>query len=178
MLYLDCINSDYPAVLTVFVDQPAANSNDTYDLWSGTAVHTFIGIIQNGNTSIVGFYPEGAAKPSSKIHVSVLNNDEGHDYDVSISMNIAKDKLGIILNYIKNPPLVYNLDTYNCTDFAIDVANKCGMNLPDTEGTWPNGSGTNPGCLGQDIRNMSTTDIISIDPVGGKAPANVKSCNP
>lgn len=62
---------------------------------------------------------------------------------------------------IKKGRVLYNLNSYNCTDFAIAVASKGGLSLPATTrqenlmGGLLKFNGRNPGDLGQDIRNMS-----------------------
>ena len=171
--YLDCFNANMPATVTIYVDQPIANSSATY---SYTVGHAFIGISQSGNTSILGFYPIDFSKPTKKSDQSVLGDDSNHSFDVSISKAVSSSELAAILTYVKDYPQTYHLDDFNCTDFAIAIGSLAGMSLQDTQGTWPGGGGSNPGNLGQDIRNMTLSSDMTRDTAGGTSPSNVKNC--
>jgi len=177
--YLKCFDESLGATVTVYVDQPTANSNAT---WSGSTNspevgHTFISISQGGITRTLGYYPEGGIKPMiSNSAPGILVDDSEHPYDVSISRSLTPGQLTSLLISIKNPIATYNLDNNNCSDFSLSLANSRGFNLPDTQGTWPGGGGTNPGNLGQDIRAMSSTSGSTIDASGGDAPLNSGTC--
>ncbi|NNF21305.1 MAG: hypothetical protein HKN67_05140 [Saprospiraceae bacterium] len=67
----------------------------------------------------------------------------------------------------------YNLNSFNCTDYAIGVANAIGLGIPDTDKDWYVGSGSNPGSLGEDLRDYSGGD--SSNTSGGSSPNS--SCN-
>jgi len=49
------------------------------------------------------------------------------------------------------------------------IFNQTGNTLPDTNGSWPEGGGNNPGNLDQDIRNLNNANITT-NPNGGTAP--------
>jgi len=171
--YLECFNTDIGAKLTVYVLQPVPNSNATH---SGTSVgHAFISIQQGNHITVIGFYPVSDwITPLTPFGTGIYGNDSKAYYNVSITKNINSGQLQNILNYIyNNQGATYNLNTYNCTDFAIDIGNLAGLNLPDSVGEWPGGEGSNPGVLGQHIRNMSgsTKSNSSL-----KAPKSTK-CN-
>ena len=163
--YLKCINSNSSATITIYVDQPVANSSAPY---SGVNVgHAFVGISQGSNTSIFGFYPKNYAKPGSTTDESTLGDDSNHSIDVSVSKNVTQSQLAGILYYANNHSGTYDLNNCNCTDFAIAIGNLAGMNLPDTPGTWPGGGGSNPGALGQDIRSMTLSSGMNRNTSGG-----------
>jgi len=171
--YLECFNADIGAKLTVYVLQPVPNSNATH---SGTSVgHAFISIQQGNHIMVIGFYPvSNWITPLTPSGTGIYGNDSKAYYNVSITKNINSGRLQNILNYIyNNQDATYNLNTYNCADFAIDIGNLAGLNLPDSVGEWPGGEGSNPGVLGQYIRNMSgsTKSNSSL-----KAPKS-KKCN-
>jgi len=163
------------ATLVIYVDQPIANSDQVVS-YTGNVGHTFVGLIQGGNTSIFGFYPENSGKPGSTDN-GALGNDASNPFDVSILINISPSQLNAIMNYIRNNNNGYDLDNYNCTDFAIEIAALAGLNLPDTFASWGIGGGSNPASLGQDIRNMNLGDGVNRNITGGNAPANSRTCD-
>lgn len=177
--YLKCFDTIKSASFTIFVDQPTANSSDTWSGWptSPDVGHTFISITQDSITRILGFYPAGGVNPfTSPSANSALHNNENHEFDVSLTTDISASQLSSIVGSIKNFNPTYNLNTYNCTDFGLEMANSLGLNIPDTNGTWPGGGGSNPGNLGQDIRGLSTGTGVTKDMGGGNAPSNNGGC--
>jgi len=153
--FLKCINASLGAKLTVYCKQPIANSSASHD---GTYVgHSFISIQQGNQVKVIGFYPvSDYINPLNPSGNGVYGNDSNEEFNTSISINISPSKLYQILQYIYNTQNAnYNLNTFNCTDFAINVGNLGGLNLPDGYGTWPGGGGSNPGALGQYIRSLS-----------------------
>ncbi|MFA9372014.1 MAG: hypothetical protein ACERIH_09925 [Labilibaculum antarcticum] len=172
--YLDCIDPSLPVTLTIYVDQPIANSN--YTVFTSVG-HTFVGLTQGDNTVILGFYPKNGAKPTMELDFSILGNDSDTAYDVSITKEITTGQVNAILYYIENYPKKYQLSIFNCTDFGINVAKFGGLNLPDTSSKWLGGEGSNPGNLGQDIRNMQLPNGVNRNLNGGISPSNNKSCN-
>ena len=55
-------------------------------------------------------------------------------------------------------PGTYDLNTNNCTDAAIGAGAAVGISVPDTQGTWPFGGGSNPGDLGEDLRLLNNNN--------------------
>lgn len=155
--YLKCFNLSQGATLIIYVDQPKANTPDS---WSGLITdpdvgHTFIAIQQGNIRRVFGYYPRNSVNPySAPSDPAAFGNDQGHLFDVSLSIPITASQLINVIGYSINAPSTYNLNSYNCTDFGISIGNLAGLNLPDSYGTWPNGGGSNPGQLGQNIRGM------------------------
>lgn len=176
--YLDCFNVSQNATITIYVDQPIPNSSDAWKATLSGAVvgHTFVSITQGNNTSVFGFYPNGDPNPYSPTKPGVMGNDSGEAYDVSISTTVSGSVLETILNYSINYNSTYNLNTYNCSDFGIEIGNLAGLNLPDAFGTWPGGGGSNPGALGQHIRGVTPSGSVTTNTTGGTSPANNKGC--
>ena len=178
--YLKCFDLSQDASLTIYVDQPTPNSPGT---WSGTVFkpdvgHTFITITQGQYTRSLGFYPDGGVSPlGSPSNTSMLVEDSNHPYDVSVQLSISSSQLANIYNDITGANNTYNLNSYNCTDFAFDVSSSGGLNLPDTYGSWSGGGGSNPDNLGQDIRSMSTTANFTVNKSSGSSPSNAGVCN-
>lgn len=156
--YLKCFNLTLNAQFTIYVKQPTANSGVS---WSGSSTdpdvgHTFIAIQQGNTRRVFGYYPDGTVDPYlSPSDPPAFGNDQGHLFDVALSIPINPSQLQNIISTSENAiSTTYNLNTNNCTDFAIQTGNLAGLNLPDAFGTWPGGGGSNPGQLGQVIRGM------------------------
>ena len=174
--YLDCFDSQSSAELTIYADQPTANSTES---WSGSFLdpnvgHTFISIKQNNITRYLGFYPQNGVNPTSPSTTGIYVNDSGHDFDVSVSINLSPSQFSGVYNHILNYNSTYNLNSNNCTDFGISVGNLAGLQIGSCYGTWPMGGGDNPGKFGEVMRNLEKG---SINKSGGTAASNTGNCN-
>ena len=161
--------------VTIYVQQPYPGTRSTWVALdaAGTKMqkspvfvgHTFISLKQvSGNETIsrnAGYYPATSVTPTSPITSGDLNNDQHRRYDVSLTVDVAYDQFSRIINYINSGVRYYNLNTFNCTTFALDALSKGGINLPRTEGSWPSGGGLNPGDLGEDIRSMKLSSNMT-----------------
>ena len=188
--YLDCFNSATSSdnfKLTVFVDQPIANDDDTW-VNNGTLLdpeidvgHTFIGIQMNQGGAItnqtIGFYPSSGVNPLNPDTTGAWIDDGAHHYDVSVSIDLNYTEFTNLINFIQTYGTpIYDLNSENCTDAAIDIANSAGMGLTDTHGTWPGGGCSNPGNLGQDVRGIDTPGL-SVNNTPGHAPLSSGACD-
>ncbi len=161
---------------TIFVDQPGVggdrdNNEGVPFVGSGIDVgHTFIQIIvkkEDGSTSSItmGFYP-GDGETINPVIPNVtgsLENDGGHIYDVKYTTEIDKTKASNVLDYANETVTKdtrYDLNNFNCTDFGLESAKKAGIDLPDTQGSWTGGGGSNPGDLGEDIRKRNIVESL------------------
>ncbi|MCC9018719.1 MULTISPECIES: hypothetical protein [Flavobacterium] len=174
--YFKNFNLNSEGTLHVYVDQPIANKSDAYDGMVNPEVgHTFLAIEQNGIVRVIGYYPSNGVNPFTSPGSSpAYLNDSGHSYDVRISKTLTASQLSEVISKITNYSGQYNLNTNNCSDFAQQIAATGGLKLPNTDGSWPGGGGTNPGNLGQDIRNMALPSGASIKTTGGIALSNSK----
>lgn len=153
----------------VYVNQPGEGGD--MDVFEGNGItsivdpgHSFLRLVRHnadGTTvdKTIGFYPEGHVNKPTKKGESVapggLRDDTNAEYDVSISETIDESGFNNILDYIDaNKEAEYNLDEYNCTDFVIQAARAGGFYLPDSKGYWPGGGGSNPGHLGEGVRDL------------------------
>lgn len=94
-----------------------------------------------------------------------------------VAKTISGNQLQQIINFSINHNPTYNLNTYNCTDFVIEIGNIMGIGLPDCYSTFGAGGGSNPAALGQYIRNnFSTNATYTVNKSGGTAPTNYKGC--
>lgn len=164
-------SSNYTYQVSICVSQPNPGARDawTFNSSGGSSNtgnpffvgHTFMVLTETSPSKTiarnVGFYPSGKVTPSSPTAVGALNNDESHDYNISLTINLNSSEFTSLLNYIEQintTGVTYNLNTYNCTTFAINALGNIGINLPKTTGSWFNGGGYNPGDFGEDIRQM------------------------
>ena len=183
-LYLECLDRNNPATVTIYVDQPKPETRDVIN--GGYVGHAFIGITQmqnNGTLNVsrfFGFYPETYAAPNNTSDNGVLKVDEGHEYNISLSISITPAKLSELINYITNNNRSYDLSTYNCTSYVLSIANNVlGINLPSSSSCWlpnsPSGCGNNPGDLGEDLRNRggATSSPNSHAPANSGCPADL-----
>lgn len=178
--FLDCFDITQNATLTIYALEPNPGSGDTSVVTiAGASVgHTFISITQGNSTSVYGYYPvSNWINPWNTSGSSVLGNDSNNLFSASITTTISGGQLQLIINASINFNTTYNLNTYNCTDFAIEMGNLGGLNLPPSNGTWTNGgNGSNPGTLGMEIRNRNQQQGQTINTNGGNSPATHKGC--
>ena len=167
------------ATLTIYALEPNPGSGDTsVTTITGASVgHAFISITQGNNTNLYGYYPvSNWINPWNTTGTSVLGNDSNNPFSSSITTTISGSQLQQIINASINFNSTYNLNTYNCTDFAIEMGNLGGLNLPECNGTWRNGNGSNPGTLGIEIRNRSNQQGQTTNTNGGNSPVTHKGC--
>jgi len=198
--YIKCFSNyggtDHTYQVAVCVDQPLPGSREAWALTStgvggstsGTnpvdAGHTFLVLSENfSGYSIVrniGFYPQTDVMPWSTSAQGQLNNDNGHAYNISLTITVDNGQFFNILNYISqgnNSGYLYDLNSNNCTSFAIHALEAGNINLPATVGSWPDGGyGYDPGDLGEDIRNMPLSSNMTRNTTYNDHP-NKYTCN-
>jgi hypothetical protein len=163
--------------LTIFVDQPGAGGDRETFEWVGwmniDPGHAFVRLERDNadgtkSTVTVGFYADGSTPPhpSSPVAKGVIRDDTGHIFEVRKEYIVSEENFYKSLKYIEaieSSKKKYNLNTYNCADFAIRTVKAAGETVPDTQGTWTYtsknglvksfaGGGSNPGDLGEDLR--------------------------
>ena len=160
--------------VTICVDQSIPGKRSAWDLTSNgvhnsssganpvNVGHTFLILSEespNGTiTRNVGFYPQSSVTPYSPTDKGELNNNEQHTYNISLTIEVDGSQFFNILYFIsevKNSNQNYDLNNYNCTSFGIRALMAGNVYLRSTIGSWPGGSGNNPGDLGEDIRSMT-----------------------
>jgi hypothetical protein len=182
--YLKCFDKNQGAKITFYADQPVAGSSQANTITADVG-HAFITIEQNGNRMTLGFYPaSGGIATINSVFVpvnGVMGDDTNHHYDVSLSVNVSGSILTNILNESVNyADKIYNINTDNCSDFSISVANIAGLNISECNGSFGLGifgSGSNPGAFGEELRNLPLSAGMTKDTDGGSAPQNIKNCN-
>ena len=131
------INNNYAGQksITIVISRPVANSRDAATIENGKLNngHSFIRLDDgNGNVQYIGFGPV-----SSSISDMILgNNVEGHfiddsqsDWNVAKIYTITDEQYSAISEYIskvKSENKAYNIETNNCTTFAVNVSKIAG----------------------------------------------------
>lgn len=199
--YFKCFTNgstpDHTYSVQVCVDQPDPGTRQAWGFTPGgpsgsssagnlvNSGHVFLILSENDQGNIttrnVGFYPSTLVIPTTSGAYSqgALNNDQSHTFDISLTVNVSSNQFYSVLNYVSlgnNPGYDYNLSTNNCTTFAINAMAAGGVSLPSTNGSWPGGSGNDPGDLGEDIRNMPLSSNMSRNTVDSDHP-NTGNCN-
>lgn len=178
--YFRCIKSASPAILTIYVDQPKPGSTVPV---AGTDVgHSWVSISQTiGGTTVtrvVGYYPLDGASPVDPRDTGVMVNDSGHPYDVSVSVPLTPREVRQFLEFtINRVPPIYDLNSFNCTDFVVDACRAANVALPENSQSWIGGGGLSPGQLGEDLRTHDIpfkTETRDLD--GGVSPTNTGGC--
>jgi hypothetical protein len=174
--FLKCFLRNLGAKVTIYVDQPVPGTRNFITTTNGfrDVGHVFVGIEQTVNgvttTRFFGYYPSGKVSMFSSGQPHMFGNDSHDDYDVKIETNVTATQLAAILDMAYNARASYDLYSYNCADFGIDIGRAAGLNIPYTKGSvFP---GRNPGDLGQDLRN-----IPGANETPGLAPSNTGNCN-
>ena len=191
--YIKCFTSNasagYSYKVTLCVDQPVPGTRQAWGLSSasgnGTPVdvgHVFLIFTQTSPTGTitrnVGFYPGGNVTPVCPAAQGQLNNDANSTYNISLTISLTNTQFFSMLGYTSlgnNPGFYYNLNSNNCASFALATLSKGGINISSAIGTWLNGSGYDPGDLGEDIRSMTLGSNMTRNTVSNYHP-NLGSC--
>jgi len=176
---LECFNLNQEAKLTIYMQQPTENTDIV--IGQNQTGHAFIGIEQNGVIRQFGYYPEtGASQALLAVGVDYtpeIRRNNNYLYHVSISQNISSSQLTEIVNYAINYPTPYNVNNYACTDYAIEIGNLGGMNLPSTTVNYITFSGRSLGVLGQEVRAMDSNETRTITTNSTNSPSSQGDCN-
>lgn len=146
--------------IILHVKQPRTGSRKAFTGLDNVG-HTFITLIKYNTDSTsesrsFGFYPQKdnllSATPLIPVSTSVFKDDAYHEWDESIGKFIShkrfKKIIRLITRYNKRN---YNLSNNNCSDFGLVAAAVAGIQIENTRGSWPLGSGNNPANAGQSI---------------------------
>lgn len=172
--YLRCFSNlagntnQYQVSIAVIQPRPGTREKWTFtvptaeDLRFIKVGHSFLILSQKGpnGTTVrnIGFYPQGMAGPASPTSPGVLNNDQDRISNIILNITMSGNQFMNVLDYINQHEFSeYNMNSYNCTTFALGALFSAGINITATQGTWPGGQGFNPGDLGEDIRQMTPT---------------------
>lgn len=194
--YMDCFSagSTDTYTVTLAVEQPVPGTRQPWTLSSTglggsssgnnpvNAGHTFLIFTENpgqwATTRNVGFYPTTMVLPGSPSSPGVFNNDDNSGYNISLTVTVSSTQFFAMLNYMYQATntATYNLNSNNCTDFAVDAMDAGGVSIPTRVGSWVGGQGLDPGDLGEDIRGMQLSSNMTRSTSGGAHP-NAGTCN-
>ena len=134
--YLKCFSSipDAGAIcsIKILTDIPVDRDPGAFFDWeNGSPGHTFLQIKKiNGNQIVqqnIGFYPVTGWKNTLTTAPSdgKLVDNFSHEFNASLNMNLTPEKFQQIITHIEylSNFIRYDIDEYNCTDFALDVFN-------------------------------------------------------
>ena len=174
--YLKCFETlaDVGSIcsIKILTDIPVNGDPSKFFDWTNSSPgHTFLQFTKtNAGNSIqqyFGFYPEAGWKTiaSTAPVKGKFADNQGHEFNASLTMNITPDKFRSALNKIAylSRFIQYDIDEYNCTDFALEVFNsvRAGnyLEIPMYDipgGTAINGTATPQG-LYQKLVSMSSS---------------------
>ena len=173
--------------VTLYVDQPKGNSDiyiNTDAAFGHKVGHAYLGLTQTGAYSlyvnrVLGWYPGQGGNPIYPTGPGVFGQDDGYSggYDVSVTFSVTKDNFFKMIDYINGVSGNYDLNTFNCMDFSVQALQAAGISIPDNYTPWPRGGGSNPGKLGQDLRNMTLPPGATRQPSFGYPAQNTSNCN-
>ncbi len=145
--------------LVFHVKQPVRGKPKIFKL--ANTGHTFITLIKYNSDSTYaaisyGFYPKKdnplSATPLIPSTSSTFKDDSEHAWDEVLGKFISKRRFNKILALTRQyHNIAYHLSKNNCTDFGLKAAALAGLKVWDTKGSWPLGSGNNPGVTGQSL---------------------------
>jgi hypothetical protein len=182
--------------ITLYADIPVdSDPNKLFDFRTGSPGHTFIGILKmnsDGTQAVqqfIGFYPKSGWK-SGLTDAPVEGkfvDDSGHEFNASYNKSLTPDELRSVLVeilYLKN--VRYDIDNYNCTDWALAVFNKAGYGLDiplyAVPGTLPSAGTSTPQGVYNKLKEMkksgaANADQISIGFIKGWVADSKGPCN-
>lgn len=167
-----------------------------FDAQTGSPGHTFLQLTKSSNgqriNQNIGFYPASPFKTllTTAPIDGVFADNQHHEFNASIKMDITAEQLKIVINQIKriarSPK--YDIDDYNCTDFALSVFNSVRgtnileipkLDIPETMN--PYGSNTPQGVYlklkEMKSKNSTEANNITIPGVKGYVGKSHGSCN-
>ncbi len=166
--YMNCFNQipSAGATFTVKLCADIPVNDDPYKINTlSSGGHVFLTLTKsNGENSIsqtVGFYPQngtfaflGLPQPSKVV------NDEIHEYNASLKMDVSEANfLSIVNTALANQSSSYDINNYNCADFALNSFNagrNNPLNIPDTYTSIGAFFGKTPVGLYRKLKNMKT----------------------
>ncbi len=131
--FTDIPNGGATGSIEIFTDIPVNGDPSKFFDWSnGSPGHTFIQLRkQNGGQSVsqnIGFYPKTGWKTTispAPIDGKWVDN-QGHEFNASYKVNLTAEQVqnAVIRILYLSHFIKYDIDEYNCTDWALDVFNE------------------------------------------------------
>ncbi len=116
--------------ITLYADIPVnGDPGQLFNYSTGEVGHTFVQLRKSsGSTSVqqnIGFYPVTGWKSLSSYNVdSKMVDNAGHEFNSSLTASVSSTEFQAALNEVQTiSGKDYNIETWNCTDFALAVFN-------------------------------------------------------
>lgn len=133
--FVNCFNAIPDAGSTcsieISTDIPVdTDPNAFYNFSTGSPGHAFITIKKsNGSLQVtqnIGFYPKSDYKAVTYAPTAgKLVDNAGHEFNASLFMALTPAQLSTVLMRVQQlSNLNYDVDEYNCTDWALDIFNR------------------------------------------------------
>ena len=196
--FINCLNAipdgGSTCSIEILADIPVdKDPNKIFNLRTSSPGHTFLNIRkQNGSQSVsqnIGFYPKSGLKTmltNAPIDGKFVDNGE-HEFNAGYKINITPEKLNAaIMEMLRTKNNKYDIDNYNCTDWAMDVFNAAGGNLQiplyDIPGNVPSIGTRMPNGVYNKLKEMKAANHpqaanINIGIVKGYAGNSTGPCN-
>ncbi|RXK61784.1 hypothetical protein ESA94_01875 [Lacibacter luteus] len=166
--YFKCLDPNSSATITVYVDQPTANTDQLWqDLGSSTANvgDVFIEIQQGSYTRVFGFYPSSPVNENStQTATGVLLDKSNKSYDVALTFGVNSTQFANILNYARHSLTVfptYHFFYNNNVDYAVNILLLGGLPINKPYAYWPNiGTINSAGLLGEILKETQVNSAI------------------
>ncbi|WP_121355727.1 hypothetical protein [Flavisolibacter nicotianae] len=139
--FLNCFNAipDADAIcsIEIFADIPVDTDPDKmFNLGSQSPGHTFLNIRKsNGSQSVsqnIGFYPKYGWKTLlsyGPVEGKFVDNGQ-HEFNCGYKINVSPQQLkAALVQMIQSKDVEYDIDDFNCTDWALNVFNSAGGDL-------------------------------------------------
>ena len=182
--YLDCFGSvqetDATYTITIATDIPVDGDPSRFFNWSNaTPGHTYIELYKNSNAGLIqqniGFYPNTGWKSINDYFVPPkMVDNANHEYNARYTISVSNTQFQAALNAVQTySSYNYNIATFNCTDFALEIFNAAGGDLyiPKYQiPGYPNGTiGSNtPQGLYMELNQMASEGVSGVEMPGVK----------
>lgn len=125
--------------ITLYADIPVnGDPGQLFNYSTGEVGHSFVQLRKvSGNASVqqnIGFYPVTGWKSLSSANVdSKMVDNAGHEFNSSLTASVSSTEFQAALNEAQSiSGRDYNIETWNCTDFALAVFNAANTGEPMT----------------------------------------------
>ena len=196
--FINCFNAIPDAGATcsieIMADIPVdSDPNKIFNFGSNSPGHTFLNLRKsNGDKSVsqnIGFYPRSGLKAvltNAPIDSKFVDNGQ-HEFNCALKLSITPAQLrSALIEMQRAKNYKYDLDNYNCTDWALDVFNATGGGLQvplyDIPGNYPSLGTRMPNGVYHKLREMENGDhplagAITIGILKGFAGNSSGPCN-
>jgi hypothetical protein len=150
--YTDCFssipNDGASFQITIASDIPVDSDPSTFFSWQdGSPGHVFVELYKLGGnggsvTQSIGFYPNSAWKlVATDNTASKVVDDGSHEYNARYTISVTASQFQAALNTVQTlSTKQYNINTFNCVDWALGVFNSAGANVTIPKYVVPGGS--------------------------------------